>query len=109
MSTLVVGIGDFVTDRIHLIESTAMTAPHRASDSSSDDRHDTNVVVDSVNFRVSFLPMLQMVVYTSIDHETHDQPMKAGSFNLCFGWVTSKQPEDFILENELQYHLMNIS
>ena len=69
------------------------------------DRYDTNLEVDSINFRVSYLSMPQItesfIIYTSLNAE----PIIAGQFTVVFGHTASRSPADFILVKEIKKHL----
>jgi len=63
------------------------------------DRYDTELSVDGHRYRISFLSILQTIVFTNMDTNF------GGEFKLKFGWICSKKPSDFLLENELKHHL----
>ena len=65
------------------------------------DRYDTEISLDDHRYRISFLPILQMIVFTNMT--THF----AGQFPVQFGWICSKKPDDFLLKNELKHYLTN--
>lgn len=69
----------------------------------SDDRYDTTLQVDGDDYRISFLPMLQMIVFTNI------QTAFGGQFPIKFGWICSKKPSNFLLEAELKHHLKTLN
>ena len=65
------------------------------------DRYDTEITLDDHRYRISFLPILQVIVFTNMDTNF------GGQFNVAHGWIGSKKPADFLLENELKHYLTN--
>lgn len=68
----------------------------------NDDRYDTTLQIDGEDYRISFLPMIQRIVFTNM------QTAFGGQFQINFGWVCSKKPSNFLLEAELRHHLKNL-
>jgi hypothetical protein len=69
----------------------------------SDDRYDTTLQVDGDDYRISFLPMLQMIVFTNMNQTF------GGEFRVKFGWISTKKPSNFLLEAELKHHLKTLN
>lgn len=63
------------------------------------ERHDTSITIAGECFRVSFLPLLQRIVYTSLD------TCAGGEFDVINGYICSKEPRDEILQQELEMEL----
>lgn len=50
-------------------------------------------------YAVMFVPHLQVIIYTNLITR------KTASLDIEFGWICSKSPADFILVNEIIYHM----
>ena len=64
------------------------------------DTYSVRVSILGIPYRVSFIPFIQMVVYTSME-DVRDQ----GEFTVKFGHICSKKPNDEILINEITNHM----
>lgn len=64
-------------------------------------RYDRELEVGGQKYLVSFISeeSIQRIIYTRVDG------MDAGEFPVKLGWICSRSPHDFILQNEIQNEL----
>lgn len=84
-----------------MLNSTKLSAPRPTY---MLDHHDTSLTVGGERFRVSFLPLLQRIVYTSLDTSAGGEFDVRGS-GTNDGYICSKEPRDEILQSELEMEL----